>query len=277
MKSLIINADDFGYSAGVNAGIIQSHKNGILTSTTLMANMPGTLDAIQQAKNYPNLGVGAHLVLTTGKSLISHDTNLVDPFGNFHHLSEYPRVRTSFSDEDIFDEWCAQIDFLIDNGVPLTHFDSHHHVHFFPENHDITRRISEKYQLVFRNSYGTEDFSPHDFKQVNDLLLDMMNTPVIRDMSQSYELLKESCFEELAATFSKGMSVDVLEMMVHPAFVDEHLYNNSSFNLQRIREIEILTDPLTQQLITDLGFRLTRYDNALETTQEFETILRGNK
>lgn len=267
MKPLIINADDFGYSSGVNAGIIQSHTNGILTSTTLMANMPGTLDAIQLAKKHPSLGIGAHLVLTTGKPLTNHNTSLVNPLGNFYHLSDYQAVRSSFLDEQIFDEWCAQIDFLLAQGIKLTHFDSHHHVHFFPENHEITARISEKYQLTFRNSYGTENFSPYDFDAINNLLLDMMNTSAIRDMSQSYETLREACFEELKQTFNQGLSVNVLEMMVHPAFVDEYLYTNSSFNLQRMREVEILTDPMMHELIADLGFKLARYDNALNNTQ----------
>ena len=69
MKKVIINADDFGYSSAVNLGIITSHKKGILTSTTLMANMSGCDEAIMLAKENPNLGVGCHLVLTCGKPL----------------------------------------------------------------------------------------------------------------------------------------------------------------------------------------------------------------
>ena len=66
---LIINADDFGYSNGVNYGIIDAFKNGILTSTTCLTNMPGFNHAIQLAKENPNLGIGIHLTLTCGKPL----------------------------------------------------------------------------------------------------------------------------------------------------------------------------------------------------------------
>lgn len=66
MKKVIINADDFGYSAAVNAGIIKAYQDGVLTSTTLMANMSGRDGAIQLAKENQGLGVGGHLVLTCG-------------------------------------------------------------------------------------------------------------------------------------------------------------------------------------------------------------------
>ena len=61
MKYAIINADDFGLSPGVNEGIIKAHQDGILTSATILANMPAFEDAVQLAKSYPSLGVGLHL------------------------------------------------------------------------------------------------------------------------------------------------------------------------------------------------------------------------
>ena len=63
MKRLIVNADDFGYTHGVNAGIIRGFRDGIITSTTIMANGAAFEDAVDYAKENPSLGVGIHLVL----------------------------------------------------------------------------------------------------------------------------------------------------------------------------------------------------------------------
>ncbi|MCA6775451.1 ChbG/HpnK family deacetylase [Enterococcus mundtii] len=106
MKKVIINADDFGYSSGVNSGIIKSFQDGILSSTTLMANMPGCLEAIQLTKENPGLGIGGHLVLTCGKSLtdtltLTRDTHV------FYNLNEYHEHRKFMDQEEIFNEWCA--------------------------------------------------------------------------------------------------------------------------------------------------------------------------
>lgn len=165
------------------------------------------------------------------------------------------------SSEDIFDEWCSQIDYLLGLGLDPTHFDSHHHVHYFSENHEITFEISKKYNLKFRNSFGVENFSNMEKSLANDLLLDMMNTPMIRDMSKPYLEIQKECLKEIDDTLNKAKQVDILEMMVHPAFVDEHLYQNSSFNIQRVREVEILTDPHVKQLIEEKGFYLTNFKN----------------
>src|ERR1700691_3292444 len=66
MKQLILNADDFGYTRGINEGIIRAHRDGVLTSATLMANGAAFDDAVERAKANPTLGVGCHLVLTGG-------------------------------------------------------------------------------------------------------------------------------------------------------------------------------------------------------------------
>lgn len=89
MGKLIINSDDFGYSNGVNYGIIDAYRNGILTSTTLMANMPGFNEAVKLKKEYPRLGVGVHLTLTCGKPLLKSHKTLVSENGEFNKLAFY--------------------------------------------------------------------------------------------------------------------------------------------------------------------------------------------
>ncbi len=73
-QRLIINADDFGLCESVNKGIVEAHTKGVLTSTTIMANMPAAEQAVELAKNLPTLGVGVHLNLTNGKPLCQDNT-----------------------------------------------------------------------------------------------------------------------------------------------------------------------------------------------------------
>ena len=261
MKKIIINADDFGYSSGVNAGIIKAHQEGILTSTTLMGNMPGAEEAVKLAKENPTLGVGIHLVLKTGKPM-SRQFNLIADNGKFYPLKLYPEQRKKMLDQEIFEEWCSQIDYLLSLGLEPTHFDSHHHVHYFKENQELTLKIARKYGLNFRNSYGVEKFPKWECDSANDLLLDMMNTPAIRDMERPYQDIQKECLLELQQTLDRAEKVEVLEMMVHPAYVDEHLYQNSSFNIQRVREVKILTDPEVKDLIEANNFELVNFKTA---------------
>lgn len=260
MKKVIINADDFGYSSAVNLGIVKSHKDGILTSTTLMANMPGCDEAIVLAKENPNLGVGGHLVLTCGKSL-TEGSSIIDEKGYFYNLAEYKKHRNEMCDEEIFKEWCYQIDYLIGNGLKLTHLDSHHHVHTFPENLEITKRIAEKYHLCFRNIYGLEENIELPYQKGIKGFLDLMNHPAIRDLSMTFEENRIKCFEEMQAVLDKVEDNEITELMVHPAYVDEALYFNSSFNVQRTKEVSILCDLQTKQLFERNQIVICSYKN----------------
>lgn len=247
MKKVIINADDFGYSSAVNLGIIKSHKKGILTSTTLMANMPGCDEAIVLAKENPDLGVGGHLVLTCGKPLTKVDS-LVDENGAFYNLAEYKKHRNEMCDEEIFQEWCHQIDYLLDHGLKLTHLDSHHHVHAFLENLKITKRIADKYNLCFRNIFGLEENIELPAQKGINGFLDLMNHSAIRDLTIPFEKNRIKCFEEIQAVLDQVKDNEITELMVHPAYVDEGLYFNSSFNVQRMKEVSILCDSQMKQL-----------------------------
>ena len=89
MNKLIINSDDFGYSRAINHAIIDTHQEGILTSTTLMTNTPGFEHAIKLAKENPKLGVGVHLVLTFLKPLSQDVPSLVDEKGDFYRPDAY--------------------------------------------------------------------------------------------------------------------------------------------------------------------------------------------
>jgi hopanoid biosynthesis associated protein HpnK len=135
---LILNADDFGLTAGVNRAILELHRAGVLTSASLMARAAATDGAIELARATPSLGVGCHVVLVVGEPVLRAQNlpTLVDPrTGRFHPtLSAFfkllltGRIRSS----EIEAETTAQINLLHANGLRLTHIDTHKHAHMFP-------------------------------------------------------------------------------------------------------------------------------------------------
>lgn len=137
MGRLILNADDFGLTAGVNRAILELHQTGILTSTTLMARAAATGEAIELALSVPSLGVGCHVVLVDGEPALPARKlpTLVDPrtgrfqptLGAFLQRLLAGRIRSS----EVEAEAAAQIALLKSRGLRLTHIDTHKHAHMF--------------------------------------------------------------------------------------------------------------------------------------------------
>jgi predicted glycoside hydrolase/deacetylase ChbG (UPF0249 family) len=141
VRRLIINADDFGLTAGVNRAIVEAHSHGIVTSTTLMANVPGFDDAVRQAVLCPKMGVGCHVVLVDGSPLLggSRASTLIDA-----HRTKGTRFRESLGRfaanvllgrldaDEIEAEATAQIRKLQSAGIAVSHFDTHKHTHMLP-------------------------------------------------------------------------------------------------------------------------------------------------
>jgi hopanoid biosynthesis associated protein HpnK len=134
---LIINADDFGLTSGVNRGILELHSAGLVTSTSLMARAGATGEAIDLALQTPTLGVGCHVVLVDGEPILPPDQipTLVDPrtghfpssLATFLHRLFTGRIRTAELEAEI----SAQIAFLQRRGIKFTHVDTHKHTHVF--------------------------------------------------------------------------------------------------------------------------------------------------
>lgn len=138
MGRLILNADDFGLSSGVNRAILELHRAGRLTSTTLMARAAATEEAMALARSAPSLGVGCHVVLADGEPLLaarqlptlvdSRSLRFQPTLGAFLSRLLSGRIRPS----EIEAEAAAQIALLKQRGLRLTHIDTHKHTHMFP-------------------------------------------------------------------------------------------------------------------------------------------------
>ena len=138
MGSLIVNADDFGLTAGVNRAVAELHTSGVLTSTTLMARAGATAEAIEIARAKPSLGVGCHVVLVDGEPILSprEIPTLVDQKTGCFPLNLTTFLARLFTGriaaEEIEAEVAAQIRSLQAQGLELTHVDTHKHTHMFP-------------------------------------------------------------------------------------------------------------------------------------------------
>lgn len=252
MKYLILNADDFGYSHGVNYGIIESHLRGVLTSTTLMAGMPGFEHAVSLAKAHPSLGVGVHLTLTCGRPVLSGHRTLAEPNGDFHRVSYYHTDDQPLDQDEVYREWKAQIEKVIAAGIQPTHLDSHHHVHTFRNLEDVFVRLAREYDLPVRNSRrdctdGTVQGVPcpnylvdyiegsgADFQTALPAYAPAIEANMHRILERSFQTL------------------DCVEVMCHPAYLDTAVMLHSSFNLHRMCEVDLLTKPETAAFLDQL-------------------------
>lgn len=135
MRRLIVNADDFGLTSGVNRAIVEGNRSGIVTSTTLMANAKATDTAIDLAMAQPSLKTGCHVVLIDGVPLTANLQSLTNGSPRFRSsLKQFAlaAVRKQIAAEEIQREVEAQIRKIQSRGITLTHLDSHKHTHMFP-------------------------------------------------------------------------------------------------------------------------------------------------
>ncbi len=231
MGKVIINSDDFGYSRGVNYGILDAYRLGILTSTTVMANMPGFDHAVSLKKDYPNLGVGVHLTLTCGEPLLSNVTTLTEG-RNFRPLKDY-REGCEIDSDELYQEWNAQIQKVYRAGIVPTHLDSHHHTHTFGKNQEVVVALAQKYDLPVRGNFSLATSVRHT--TYFEALFDEVGVDNPADSLLDGGL--DEYLEELIRTLQTRAST---EIMCHAAYLDQLLYRQSSFLYPRINQVEFL-------------------------------------
>ncbi len=239
MCKMIINADDFGYSCAVNYGIMDAHLNGVLTSATLLTNTPGFKHAAALVKDCPSLGIGLHLNIAFGQPLTKGST-LTGKDGYFIKPGNLPSSHT-YRMEEIQAELEAQYQrFAEAMGQKPTHLDSHL---FTTDSNPVmaaaARELAEKYRLPLRN-YDIPGFPHVDFVQFRTY----HGEP---GLSYVYDNI-----EDIA-------SRPYVELMSHPAYVDSYLLKSSSYNVQRLAELDFLISSETKKMIKEYSIELINY------------------
>ena len=247
MSKLIINADDFGYSKGVNYGIIDAYQNGILTSTTMMTNMPAAEHAAKLAFENPELSVGIHFVLTCGGPVSTGVPSLVDEHGNFKKLSVLEKDQT-IKLEEIEKEYRAQLDRFLSFGLKPSHFDSHHHMHMHEMVYPIFEKLAKEQDVPIRISSPDLNHPSYQFK-----------TTQYFDYSFYKTESNQLNIDLLVNILKKCSQFETAEIMSHPAFLDQALLSGTSYALPRALEQQILTSKEARKAIEDLNIELINY------------------
>jgi chitin disaccharide deacetylase len=148
VKSVIINADDFGASALTNAAVLHAHTEGVLTSASLMVNEPAASDAVCLARECPSLAVGLHLALSDGRAALPHSeiSLIADSQGRFTRSPALAGIRYFFRSgarRQVESEVAAQFGRFADTGLPWSHVDGHQHLHVHPVVWDAVVRQCE--------------------------------------------------------------------------------------------------------------------------------------
>ena len=241
INKLIVNADDFGMTQGTTIGILLAHQQGIVTSTTCMMNMPYAKFALEEAKKYPDLGVGIHFVLTVGKPLVPGAKSYTDENGNFIRPKNYPDRKPHANVDELYTEWKAQMEkFIAIAGHKPTHIDSHHHVHLLPWHQEVAIRLAKEYDVPMRQRDQIID--TYEYVRCYDKTYgDDANIEYFSQVLNSYD--------------------DKLEFMCHPALIDQRLYDMTSYGLPRMKELDFLTSQEVKDFLKKQNVQLINYSH----------------
>ncbi len=228
MSFLIVNADDFGYSRGINRGIAEAHDLGIITSTSLMINAPYAKEAAELARSRPGLSLGIHVNFTNeGERLVE----FIDP----------EACRAGL--ERQLDLFCDLV------GAPPTHMDSHQHVHRGRTPRPIFQDLARQYGIHLRDEppvvfkggfYGQWEFGVSNPEKVSVAFLSRM----------------------LREEFPAG----VYELCCHPGHVDPAA--SFVYHADRELELRTLTDPRIREVLLEAGIQLRSFRELPEVLRE---------
>jgi len=274
MTKLIVNADDLGLTKGINRGIIDGFKHGIITSASLIPTMPAFQHAVELAMENPDLDIGVHLSLTVGKPCSKND-RLSPIVEEEEFVQSYVHViRSIYANqahiEDIKDELSAQIRKVQETGLRVSHLDSHQHVHMVPSVFSLILALMQEHKVPFvrvpDELVGTKQLLTA--KGWGLFVLGLIGKVSRRKVVRA-KLCTTDCFRGLSC--SEAMSLHDLthilrspkpginELMCHPGYNDGTLgqiYDRPSF---REEELAALTDDKTLELVRQRGIRLTNY------------------
>ena len=287
MKSLIVNADDLGWTEGVNRGIAEAHRNGIVTSASLLANGSAFASGVEVARSVPGLGVGVHLNLSDGPPVAARElvTSLVNDRGEFEGGPENLLLRVArggLALHEVEQEWEAQIEKVRDSGIQPTHLDGHKHVHMLPGLFEIALRLAKRYgigairvaheasSLRAALSTGEELHTAAVLKQgVQARGLKLLARDA-RELAERAGISTADYFCGIAQTgemtkqgvaqLLRSLPDGTTELMCHPGYADQALRNTPT-RLQGSRqtELQILTDVEIRNLVASQGIRLIDY------------------
>ncbi len=250
MKRLIVNADDFGRTPGVSDGILEAHRNGIVTSATVMVLERAAPAGIRQSiERAPRLSLGLHFVLTGGGAPAAAPVSVpaLAPGGRLVRRAE--ELPAELPAEEIHRELRAQIAiFEALTGRPPSHLDSHHHVALHASVEPVFAQVARERRLPVRAaSARARDALRQAGLAVPDHFLESFYS----------EGATTENLRSLLSRLPEGAS----ELMCHPGYADRALLAGSSYAKEREREVEILCDPGLPALLQKHAIELIGFES----------------
>jgi hopanoid biosynthesis associated protein HpnK len=265
-KQLVVNADDFGFTTDVNAGIVEAHRRGILTATTLMANGDAFDDAVRLARETPSLDVGCHLVLIQGRSLLT-GRPLPRTVAQLMRALARRELR-------IYDELAAQVRHIEQAGIRPTHLDTHKHTHLAPPVLDAVVRLAREHDARWVRR-------PFDFPLNASTgavpLLKRVTSRVLSATRRRFQgvLERHGCYAtdhfagfQITGRFRAAELANLMdlipegstEFMCHPGRCGDALRNAATrLKESRERELEALVAPEVREAMERNGIELVNY------------------
>jgi chitin disaccharide deacetylase len=283
LRRLIVNADDFGYTSGVNRAILQAHTHGIVTSSTLMANGGAFTQAVDMAKSSPNLSVGCHVVLIDGQPVVeaSKIATITDSEGFRDGLKTFVARALSgrMSSSEIESEAEAQIQKIQSTGLAVSHVDTHKHTHMFPQIlRPLLRAARACGVCAVRNPFGPRfPLRSSQLLRRPNLWTRLAEVRVLSRFAKQFHrtvaqegfvtpdgtlgievtgTLDETMFQAIAESIPDG----TWEFVCHPGYNDAELAAAKT-RLRESRELElrVLTMPKAREILAQTGVQLISY------------------
>lgn len=282
-KQLIINADDFGIHPAVNEAVRKAATEGILTSTSLMAGGDAFDEAVEMARSMPSLGIGIHLTLVGGiKSVLppSEVPSLTWDNGVFCH--DYGKLIVRDLEgkillSEVYAEWDAQIQKIMNTGLPVTHMDGHQHMHMWPHFYPIARDLVKKYHISCMRVpdedvlFGMKDGHIIRWAAKNGLsLLSRMHRP---DLKKNHIRTNDHFFgmlygghlsPERFAKFILQTKPGITEIMCHPSADTRAMEDTFHWGYHGEDELAGLLADINRELIAKKQISLISYRDVRE-------------
>jgi hypothetical protein len=277
-KRLIVNADDYGRTAGVVEGILRAHQQGIVTSTTAMMNMPRIEEALRRAQGCLELGLGVHLVFSAWRPLLPPEQipSLVDMDGAFLNQRAIWARPEAIQRDELRAELTAQVErFRALTGRAPDHLDCHHFVHSHPLFFAVYVELAAQWGLPIRAPFPPEETLSQAAATVP--LIEGLPFSEVRDMMRQDRALVRvsgvrhpdhfvgSFYGEEAVTLEnllavlEGLDEGITELMCHPGLADEQLLAESVYGWPREKELELLCHPRVRDKLDKLGIELVNF------------------
>jgi len=285
MTQVIVNGDDFGFTRSTNAGILRGHLEGILTSTTIMANGPAFEDAAAVALANPSLGVGCHVSVVDGTAVSApaEIPSLVGADGRLPSsvIALTRNLGRSIRIGDVEREMSAQVQKVIDAGIAPSHLDTHKHAHMHPKilaallrvaaDFGI-RRIRRPFEIIAPYVGGAAARARRrvHLKQWASSVATLSMAPYFNRAISRSGVLAPDRFYGIALTglmdadamisVLKGAVGGTVELMCHPGIHDGELDRaHTRLKESRVVELAALLDEGVRREIIERGIRLIDY------------------